>query len=292
MENTRYLITKRVSILGIIGNIFLFIIKIIIGIISQSMSMIADSLNSMGDVLASLMTWIGNKISSVPNDDDHNYGHGKAEYIFSMLISISMIIIAFKLLYDSVISIIKVQEMVFSWNLVLVAIITIVVKLLLYLYAKYAYKKNNNLLVKSNMIDHRNDIFLTLLTLIAIIFSKYHIYFVDGIVGIIISLWICFSGIKIFKESYDVLMDAAIDSESKEKIRKIISIHKEIKRVGDMYSIPIGYKYIIVITIYVNGKMKTVNSHKIADKLEEEILKDVSRIEKVLVHVEPYLQDN
>ena len=75
-------LTRKVGILGIVGNIFLFIIKIIVGIISNSMSMIADSFNSAGDIFASFMTWLGNRISSVPNDEDHNYGHGKAEYIF------------------------------------------------------------------------------------------------------------------------------------------------------------------------------------------------------------------
>ena len=93
----RYKLTKKVGILGIIGNLFLFVIKIIIGYISNSMSMIGDAINSAGDVFASFMTWLGNKISSVPNDSDHNYGHGKAEYIFSLLIGISMMIVSVKL---------------------------------------------------------------------------------------------------------------------------------------------------------------------------------------------------
>ena len=84
----RFKVAKRVGIIGIIGNIFLFGIKIVVGILSHSQSMIADALNSAGDIFASFMTWLGNRISSVPNDSDHNYGHGKAEYIFSMLVSI------------------------------------------------------------------------------------------------------------------------------------------------------------------------------------------------------------
>ena len=287
----RYDVTKKVGILGIIGNIFLFIIKIMIGIISGSKAMIADSLNSAGDVFASFMTWLGNKISSVPNDEDHNYGHGKAEYIFSMLIGISMIIIAVKLLYDSFFAIINGNKLVFSWKLIIICIITIVTKLILYLYTKKAYLQTENLLIKSNMIDHRNDIFLTMLTLLAIILVKINIYFVDGIVGIIISLWIMLSGIKLFKESYNVLMDQAIDNEAKKKIIKIIKKNKEIKRIGSFYSIPIGYKYIIVVTIFVNGKMLTKNSHKIADIIEDDILKEVPKIENVIVHIEPYEKD-
>ena len=86
----RYKVTKRASILGICGNVFLLIIKGIIGIMTNSQAMIADSVNSAGDIFSSGMTYIGNRIASKPSDESHNMGHGKAEYIFSMLISISI----------------------------------------------------------------------------------------------------------------------------------------------------------------------------------------------------------
>ena len=283
----RYENAKKVSILGIIGNIFLFIIKIIVGIISNSKSMIADSLNSFADIFASLMTYIGNRISSTPNDSDHEFGHGKAEYIFSMLISISMMVIAFKLLYDSVMSIVNNEHLVFSNNLLIVCAITIIIKLSLFIYCKNQYKKEENILIKSNMLDHRNDCFITTLTLIAIVFAKYNIFFVDGIIGVVIGLWIMITGIKLFNESYEILMDTAIDSDSKKKILKIIKNNKSIKRIGTFYSVPVGYKYVIVITIYVDGNMKTSDSHEITEKLEQEILESNNRIEKTIIHVEP-----
>ena len=101
---------------------------------THSQAMIADSANSAGDIFASLMTWIGNKIASEPQDDSHNFGHGKAEYIFSLFISLSMLAVAFKLLYDSIFSLIFGSQMTFSWLLVIVCIITIVVKIALYFY--------------------------------------------------------------------------------------------------------------------------------------------------------------
>ncbi len=289
--NNRNILVKKGSILGIIGNIFLFIIKIFVGIISGSKSMIADSLNSAGDIFASFMTWIGNKISSVPNDDDHNFGHGKAEYIFSMLISISMMIVAIKLFYDSLMSIIVNNKLIFSWSLIIICIITIITKLILYLYTKKIYRKTDNLLIKSNMIDHRNDMVITFFTTVAILLTRLDIYFVDGIVGIGISIWILITGIKIYKESYDVLMDISIDNKSKNQILKIIKDNKEIKRIGNFYSIPIGYQYIVVITIFVNGNLKTKNSHDIADRIEEEVKKEIPKIDKLIVHVEPYIDE-
>ena len=281
-------LANRVGLFGIIGNIILFIIKIIIGLISNSRSMIADSFNSAGDVFASFMTWLGSRISSVPNDDDHNFGHGKAEYIFSMLISISMMLVAIKLLYDSIMSIVNGNIVNYSILLVVICIITIIVKISLYIYSRIVYEKYDNLLVKSNMIDHRNDIIITSFTLIAIILSKYGIYWFDGIVGTMISIWIFIVGVKIFRESYDVLMDTAIDSESKNKILGIIKEYHEVKRIGDIYSIPVGYNYIIVLTIYVDGRMHTSTSHSLADEIETRIMKSNSRINNVIVHIEPY----
>lgn len=283
-------LTKKVGIFGIFGNIFLFIIKIIIGLISNSRAMIADSFNSAGDIFASFMTWLGSRISSVPNDDDHNYGHGKAEYIFSMLISISMIIIALKLLYDSLVSIINHSIVNYSFLLVIISVITILTKIGLYFYANFIYKKTDNILVKSNMLDHRNDVVVTSFTLVAIILTKYGIYWFDGVVGVGISVWIFIVGIKIYKESYDVLMDTAMDTESKKEILSVLNSYKDIKRIGRIYSIPIGYNYIVVLTIYVDGRMHTATSHKIADEIEEKIKKGIKRIDDVIIHIEPFYE--
>ena len=89
----RFKVTKRAGIYGMIGNMFLLLIKAIVGFSSKSQAMIADCINSAGDIFASLMTFIGNKIASTPGDEDHNFGHGKAEYIFSLFIAISMILV-------------------------------------------------------------------------------------------------------------------------------------------------------------------------------------------------------
>lgn len=283
----RFETTRRVGILGIVGNIFLLIIKIAVGILAKSQSMIADAANSASDIFASLMTFIGNKIASEPSDEDHNFGHGKAEYIFSLFISISMIVVSLKILYDSAFSIIYKNEIIFSWWLIIVCIITIVTKLSLYLYSKSALKKFNNILLESNMKDHRNDCIVTSFTTISIILSLFGLYWVDGIVGIGISIWIFYTGIKIFVESYNVLMDKSINPKIKEDIYKIITEFDGVKEIVGMHTIPTGYKYILVLTIGVDGNMETFKSHTIADNLQKEIEFKFDVIDRVIVHVEP-----
>lgn len=282
----RFKQTKRAGLFGILGNLFLLIIKGTVGFVFKSQAMIADAANSAGDIFASLMTFIGNKIASEPQDKTHNFGHGKAEYIFSMLIGISMTVIAFKLLYDSIYTLIYGSELVFSWFLIIVCIITILVKLILYLYTNRLSKKYENILLEANKKDHRNDCILTTFTLISILLTLVNIYWFDGIVGIAISVWICLTGVKIFIESYNVLMDISIDSKTEELILDLAHNYKEIQKMDEISSTPVGYQYVVFLTIYVDGNMTTFESHKLADQLE----RDVSCLDKVyraVVHVNP-----
>lgn len=283
----RFKSTKLASIFGISGNILLMIIKGIVALLTGSQAMTADAFNSAGDIFSSLMTYIGNKISSKPSDEDHNLGHGKAEYIYSMLISISMILMAMLVLKDSFISLVKGKTYDFSLWLIVVCLITIIVKLLLFIYTNKLYKKYNNLLVKANSKDHFNDMIIASVNLISCLLSLKGIYFLDGVVGIIISLWIMYTSIKLFIESYNVLMDKSISIETKNEVYEIIDRHKEVKKVIHFNSTPVGYKYQISFTIYVDGNMSTFDSHDIANKLEKEIIKEIEEIYLVIIHVNP-----
>ena len=283
----RFNSVKIASILGIIGNLFLLIIKSIIGFITNSSAMIADAFNSASDIFSSVMTFIGNKIASKPKDADHNLGHGKAEYIYSMLISIVMMYMSYKSFCISIKSLFGINNYEYSFWLIVVCIVTIICKFLLYLYTNKISKRYNNILIKANSLDHRNDCIITLFNLFAVFLSIYNIYFVDGIVGIGISIWIFISAVKIFIESYDVLMDKCIDNDTKDKVYNIIKKYSEIKKVNHFNSTPVGYKYQISITIFVDGNMSTFDSHDIADRLEDEIIDSIDEIYLVVVHVNP-----
>ncbi len=282
----KFVITKKAGIYGIIGNIFLLILKAIVGFISHSQAMIADSFNSAGDIFASLMTFIGNKIASVPNDEDHNLGHGKAEYLFSMFISISMIFVSSKLLYDSGAALISGSKLQFSWFLVIVCVITIITKLGLFLYTKKAYQRHYNILLEANMKDHKNDCIVTSFTLISCLLTLANIYWFDSIVGIGISIWICYTGVTIFMESYNVLMDISIDDKTKDLILDLVHAYSEIKEVEDITSTPVGDKYLVFLTICLDGNMSTFESHELADNLEKNI-NGLDKIYKTVVHVNP-----
>ena len=283
----RYDSANLAGILGILANVFLLIIKATIGFISNSQAMIADSFNSAGDIFSSFMTFIGNKIASKPYDDDHNLGHGKAEYIYSMLISIVMGAMAAIVLKDSIISIFKKTNYEFSIWLIVVCIVTILVKLSLFIYTNKISKKLDNLLLEANSKDHRNDCVVTTLNLISCLLSLAGISFVDGIVGTGIAVWIIITAIDIFKESYDVLMDKSINDDTKNKVFEIINRNQEIKKVTHFNSTPVGYRYQISFSIFVDGNLSTFESHKIADDLEKEIAREIKQVYLSVIHVNP-----
>lgn len=282
----RFKSTQKASFFGIIGNIFLLTIKTIVGIFTNSQAMIADGVNSAGDIFSSLMTFIGNKISSKPRDDDHNLGHGKAEYIFSMLVSISMILISLKLFEGSIKALLNPEKYMFSWWLVIVCIATIATKLCLYIYTHSLAKKHDNILLEANAKDHINDCIVTSFNLVASFLSLVGIIWFDGVVGIGISLWILWTGANIFLESYNVLMDKTISLENKKKVMDIIMKHKEIKKVEHFNATPVGYKYQISFTIYIDGNLSTFESHEIANKLEKEI-DQLDEIYLTVIHINP-----
>lgn len=278
---------KKASLFGILGNLFLLLIKGIVGFISGSQAMIADAFNSASDILSSIMTFFGQRIASKPRDDDHNLGHGKAEYIYSMLISIVMIIMVFKVLKDSIVNLFTLEKATFTPWLIVVCIMTIIIKLGLFLYTNKLYKKNKSLLLKANRNDHRNDCILTSLNLIACVLGYFGIYFFDSVAGIFISIWIFIVAYKIFIESYDVLMDKSIDDETREKVYEVISKHKEIKKINHFNSTPVGYMYQISFTIFVDGNLSTFDSHEIANSLEKEIDNKFPEIYLTVIHVNP-----
>ena len=286
----RFKITKRAGIYGIIGNIFLLSIKAIVGFTSKSQAMIADCINSAGDIFASLMTFIGNKIASAPGDEDHNFGHGKAEYIFSLFIAISMILVSIKTIIDAITTLFIGSEIIFSWWLVAVCVITIITKAVLFFYTRAMYKKYNNILLEASMAYHINDCIITTFTLVSVLLSLKGINWFDSIVGIGISAWICKTGIEIFVESYNILMDISVDEETKDIILDLVHAYKEVKGINELSSAPVGYQYIIFLTIAIDGNMTTFDSHQLADNLEKTIV-GLDKVYKAIVHVEPYFGD-
>ena len=277
---------RQVAIAGIFGNILLLIAKLIVGFTTRSQSMIADGLNSAGDVFASVMTYIGNHISEQPGDEDHPYGHGKAEYIFAMIISFSLLLVAFSIFRFSLNALLNGNTFDYSIYLVIVAIGTIIIKFALFLFANKVGNEHNSLLAVANAEDHRNDMFITGLTLVSIIGGYFGIYFIDGIGGIIIAFWIAFTGFKIFISAYEVLMDTNIDEKLMIELSNVIEEIEGVDHIDAITAKPIGLSFLLIVKVSIDAHLSVYEGHEIASKVRK-LLEEVSNVEEVLVHVNP-----
>lgn len=282
--NARNSSIRNVAILGIVFNIILLTLKLIVGFMSMSQSMIADGLNSAGDVFASVMTFVGNKISAQPYDKDHPYGHGKAEYIFSMIISFSLAIVAFNIVKSSVDSFTSRSTFLFSPWLIVVALFTIIVKISLFIYCNKVGHKYNSLLALANAEDHRNDVFITLFTLLSIITGYYNLFLVDAVVGILIGIWIGYTSFTIFSSAYYVLMDTTLDPDIKEELVNIVEALDGVDHVDTITSKPVGLTFLIIIKISVDGSFTIFKGHDISDKVKSSIM-DFEYVDDVIVHL-------
>ncbi len=279
-------VAKKIGIIGIISNIFLLCIKFVAGILFKSQGLIADSVNSFGDVFASSLTYVGGTISSKPEDECHDFGHSKAEYVATFLIGIFMIIVGGNTIYKGWESIINQDRFIFSPFLIAVPIVTILVKGILYIYTNKIGKQSRNSLVLANSKDHRNDVLISLGVLIGIIFGMYGYYFVDGLVGMLISIVIILTGISISKEAFDILIDRSIDAEISIKLKnKIIKI-KGVNHIDSIKSTPTGDGYMLVVRISVNPEMIVRDSHEIAARIRES-LRQEDNIYDAVVHINP-----
>ena len=277
---------KRVGTIGITSNLFLLSIKFIVGLIFKSQGLIADAINSFGDVFSSIVTYVGGKISEKPADDDHEFGHGKAEFVASFLIGIFMVMVSLDTLYSGAMSIIQNKPFTFSWLLIIVPIVTILTKTILCIYCTKESKKHNSLLILSNAKDHRNDIILSIGVIIGIVFGYFGYYFVDGIVGIIISLVIIITGIKIIKEAYEVLIDKCIDIEIVNEMKNMIEQTEGVNHVDSIKSKPTGNLHMLIVKISVDPEMTVRTSHRIAGVIRSN-LTQYPNVYDAVVHVNP-----
>lgn len=286
MKIEQYQETKKVALLGIGGNLFLWMMKMVIAFISKSQAMFADSMNSITDVFSSVMTLIGGRIANEPSDEGHNYGHGKAEYIFSFMISMVMILLAIQVVASGVENLLAGNTFLFSTALVVVCLLTIVIKFGMYWYTHRIYRKTENILIRANAEDHLNDVYTTASVLVGIIAGYCQIYWLDSVVAFIIAIRIIVVAVQIFLDSYRVLMDPSIAPEKMEKMIEIMKQFREIDHIDKVTSKAVGKQFLIIAKVSVDGNMTVKKSHEIAGKVKAKMLKDKD-IYDVIVHINP-----
>ena len=291
MKDERLDIGVRVSKNTIIGNFILAFIKILIGFIARSTAMLADGMHSLSDVITTIGVIIGLKLSHKEADKSHPYGHEKIESITSLFLAIVLFLVAISIGYSGIIKIINHSYVTPGFSAIIAAIISIIVKELMYWYTiKYANQINSPSL-KADAWHHRSDALSSAGALIGIAGARMGYTFLDPLVAIIIALVIIKVAFDISKQSIAQLIDEAA---SEEDIQVIIDRIKSIDGIYEIKNLKTrkhSNRLYVDVDISVDATLTVEEGHKIALYVHNLIEED-SRIKHCMVHVNPYYKSN
>ena len=283
-----YKIGEKSVLLIIVVNVALFVIKFSSGVFGKSQALIADSFHTASDVLTSLGVLLGFKYASIPPDPHHPYGHGKAESVAAKLTSLVLIILGFKVIYDSS-KLIILQEFYRPHQIALwVIILSIAVKEIQFRYAlKYGKKIQSSSLI-ADAWHHRSDALSSIAALIGIAGARLGFEILDPIAGIVVGILVIKIGFDIFHTAFDELLDSALPREITDKIKKLALETDGVKKVAVLKARKLGLDILVDMTIEVEKDMTVEEAHLITAKIRRSVLKDIPNATDVLIHVEPY----
>ena len=287
---SRYCEANKVTIISILWNIVLAIIKILAGIIGKSNAMIADGAHSASDIISSVGVLIGNKIASIPKDKGHNYGHEKAETLVSFLLAILLVILSIKIGYNGVYSLFHLNEVQIPTTFPLVvSVISILIKEYQYRITIKVAKKTNSPALKADAWHHRSDALSSVAAFIGIGGAILGFKSLDSIASIVVAIFIAKVGIEILIGSANELMDISIDEEKEKEIKAIVDEIEGIKSLREIRTRKYGAMAYVDLVICVDKDISVFEGHRITSDLENLILKNMKFVKGVTVHVEPVI---
>ncbi len=279
------------SVVGVICNVILFVVKYIMGTFAHSIAIVSDGFNNLSDSASCIITMFGYKLAAKPADKEHPYGHGRMEYLTSLVIATIIMVVGAETLKESVEKVIHPQAVSYSHIVLLSLIFSIAVKLWMAFFNRTLGKKIQSTTMIATSKDSTNDVFATLGTVVALLASNFVKLPVDGIMGIIVSIFILFSGYGIIKETVDMLLGKPAEPELVEEIKRIIMSDDMILGVHDLMIHNYGPgKMIGSVHVEVDAKGNLLEIHDKIDQIEKEIY---TRLKMMMtIHMDPTETDN
>lgn len=281
------------AIIGIITNTILFGFKFLIGLITASMSIIADAINNLSDMGSSIVNLIGFKLSSKPADKEHPFGHQRIEYIAGLIISFVIIALALILGYTSIVKLINNEVSEYNIYSIIILSAAIVIKLWQGLFYRYIGKTINSLSLKAASVDSFSDVISTSAVLISTLiayFSKGKIN-IDNYVAIGVSIFLIITGIKMVKETANPLIGINPDHQLIKNIESEILSYEGVLGIHDAMVHSYGPSSIYMsIHVEVDYKVDVIKSHELIDRIEEEVGKEFNII--LTIHMDPIVSDS
>lgn len=291
-KTNRDKLIRLTGVMGLFINLLLFAMKILVGLFSNSISIISDSLNNLSDCLTSIVTIYGTKLSEKPADENHPFGHGRSEYIATLIVGLFITVVGFQLFRSSIEGILNPSAINSSWVSVVVLVASILLKFYMYLYNKKADKLADSVLTKGVATDSINDVIATSLVLVSILVFKYFGVNIDGYVGLLISFIVIKSGIEIFLEMGNVLIGKQIAKDKLARLKEIVLEAKYVKGVHNIEVHEYGKGQLSgSCHVEVPANIDVYSMHKIINRIEKQVLEETDI--NLNIHMDPsYLLDS
>ena len=286
--NTRSAYGKLCGGFGIFLNICLFVGKLIAGLLSNSIAIIADAVNNLSDAASSAITLIGFKISEQKPDKDHPYGHGRVEYISGLLISIAIVFMGFELIKSSIEKIIHPQEMACDMITVAILVASILVKIYMFSYNRSIGKKIESVVMSATATDSLSDTIATFVVLLSTLIYQFTGLNIDAYCGVLVGLFILYSGCNAAKETISPLLGQPPKPEFVDQIKDLVMSHEEILGIHDMIVHDYGPGRIMAsLHAEVDSKGNIMEIHDLIDRIENEIQEQCNC--QAVIHMDPIL---
>lgn len=289
MERVRAGELKRASWIGIVGNSFLAVLKIIVGFISGSFAVIGDGIDTLSDVLTYIITLYASRIISKPPDCKYPYGYKKAETISTKILSFVIFFAGAQLLIATVGKLLsgEIREMP-SQIAIYITIISIVGKGILAAWQFNIGKRNNSSMIIANAKNMRNDILISASVLVGLIFTfVFRMPSLDLITALLVSLWIIKVAIGIFRESNTELMDGVRDIRVYDQIFKAVEAVEGAHNPHRIRVRQLANLFLIALDVEVDQNIRVIEAHAIARKVELSLRNSIPNIYDILIHIEP-----
>ncbi|MCI5773291.1 MAG: cation diffusion facilitator family transporter [Erysipelotrichaceae bacterium] len=290
-DHVRWCYGMLSSLVGIFSNICLFLVKFVLGIISNSIAITSDAFNNLSDCVSCVITLFGYRLASKPADKDHPFGHGRMEYIVSIVISFFIFMVGIELFKSSLAKVINPEPVSFNIIVFIIMVITILVKVWMFMFNRYLGNKIDNPAMLATSQDSLNDCIATLATIVALVLGNFTALPIDGAMGIVVSIFILFSGYGIVKETLDDLLGRPADKELVEKIKTLIMANEHIIGIHDLIIHDYGPgKAIGSCHVEVNAHDSFVTVHDIVDEIEKKIQEELHIM--MTLHMDPVDNDD
>lgn len=291
-ENEFQKVANKVSMITIIGNIALSILKLIAGILANSSAMVSDAIHSASDVFSTVVVIIGIKLASKEPDKEHPYGHERLECVAAIVLSIVLFITGLGIGADAFNNIIKGEygNLKVPGVLALVAaIISIVSKEIMYWYTRHNAKKIDSGALMADAWHHRSDAISSVGALIGIGFARMGFPVMDSVASLLIFVFITKAAFDIFKDSVDKMVDHSCDEETERQIYDCVMKNEEVVGIDLLQTRIFGNKIYVDVEIQADGSHTLYEAHDIAEAVHEDIEKNFPKVKHIMVHVNPAL---